>query len=201
MNPRLATSGKWTSLPKELQAQIKDIFSENFADAAQLGKFVVEGRIYSKELMLRVGYLENGRIRQANFEVSLDFDPNKQNALNLIHLAVDCAASLMQEYFDQEQEIADFPTTWSEFEVDKAKVYVQASTVNSELESEADRLLGAEDDLLVKADAEEDPDEKEAVISMLGLSGDDFAEEDTSEKSNDNDTSPKKKSKSKKIIH
>src|SRR5687767_3500911 len=99
MTPRLPTSKKWTALPAELCTQIRDVFAESFAEPAARGQILVEGRIYPEELLLRVGYLEKGRLRQSNFEISLDFDANKQNALEHIHFAIDCAASMMQEFF------------------------------------------------------------------------------------------------------
>lgn len=156
MIPRLKSSHKWTSLPPELCTQISDVFSETFASEAKIGKFVVEGRIYGQELLVRVGYLENGRLRQVNFEVSIDFNANKQNALELIHFAIDCAASFLQEYFAAEGEIEQFPRTWKAFTIDKKDVFIQVTTVNTHLEAEADRLLGKSADDLVQGDDETD---------------------------------------------
>jgi hypothetical protein len=179
MIPRLPSSKKWTALPAELCEQVRGVFTESFSQEAKNGQFFIDGRIYSQELLVRVGYLENGRIRQANFEVSLDFDANKQNALELIHFAVDCGASLMQEFFAQEQDHEKFPALWEAFTIDKKTAYVQLSAINSALESEADRILGEEASSLVLG--EDDEAEKEAVVTMLGLNRDDedFPDEDT----------------------
>jgi len=169
MTPRLPTSKKWTSLPTELCAQIREIFEEGFQGLAQSGNILVEGRIYPEELLLRIGHLENGRLKQANFEVSLDFNSSKQNAVERIHFAVDCAASMVQEYCDQEQDLEGFPRTWNSYKFDQQVAFLQVSTVNTSLESEADRLLGetVEDDLVHGSD---DTDRK-AIITMLGLEG------------------------------
>ncbi len=156
MIPRLKSSKKWTALPPELCAQICGVYSESFEKEAPLGQFVVEGRIYGQELLFRAGYLEKGRLRQLNIEVSVDFDANKQNALELIHFTVDCAASMMQEVFAKEQDLEEFPHEWKSFTIDKKTVYLQVSTVNTKLEDEANRLLRqAESDALVQGDEED----------------------------------------------
>jgi hypothetical protein len=174
MIPRLKSSKKWTALPLELCTQICDVYTESFPTESKVGQFVVEGRIYGQELLFRAGYLEKGRLRQLNIEVSVDFDANKQNALELIYFTVDCAASMIQEVFSKEQDLEDFPHQWKSFKIEKKNVFLQVSTVNSSLESEADRLLNsATHDHLVNEDDEIDDAEfessKEKVITMLGL--------------------------------
>lgn len=183
MNPRVPSSKKWTSIPNELCSQIREVFEENFADQSKNGQIIVEGRIYPNELLLRVGYLEKGRLKQANFEVSQDFDPNQQNALQLIHLAVDCAASMMGEFFDQAQELESFPQEWQSFAVEKKMVFVRVSTVNSQLEAAADRLLSENSDDLVQGEDEEQ--DRQAVITMLGLGGPDDNDLENTEGDND----------------
>src|SRR5882672_4312625 len=106
MTPRLPNSTKWTPLPPELVTQIQSVFEEAFEAQKTKGAFTAEGRIYASEILLRVGFLEQGRLAQANFEVSLDFNPKKQNALEYIHLAIDCAASMMETFFAEEEAFA-----------------------------------------------------------------------------------------------
>lgn len=150
ITPRLPSSKKWTSVPSELCTQVREVFAENFMDAAKTGQFLVNGRIYAHEILLQVGFLPKGRLRQVNFEVSIDFDVKKQNALELIHFSVDCAASLFQEYFSQDESLDSFPLLWKSYNFETRKAFVQVSTVNTALESEADRLLGtAKNDLVV----------------------------------------------------
>jgi hypothetical protein len=174
MQPRLKTSTKWTSLPKELCQQVRDVFTESFAEAIKSGEIQVLGRIYPQELLLCVGYLEKGRLRPANFEISIDFDANKQNALELIHCAVDCAASMMGEYFAVDGDLTDFPREWQPFKVEGKSVFAQVTTTNTDLEREANRLLGIEKDDLVQESEEEDTEEaRKKVITMLGLDKED----------------------------
>jgi len=152
MEPRLSSSMKWTPVPEELTEQIIDVFNKNFKAQVQSGDFHAEGRIFTKELLLRVGYKKEGEIRSYNFEVSIEFDPKKENAIKLLYTAVDCAASMMDEFFKNE-EFHEFPKSWQPHKVDKKEVFLQTSTFNKELEEEADRLLGMEkEDTLVSED-------------------------------------------------
>lgn len=153
MQPRLKTSKKWTSFPKEYTAQIKTVFEENFEADRDGQAITVEGRIYPGEVLLRVGLAQPGRLRQSNFEVSLEYNAKNKDALERIHNAVDAVASMMADYFEDEEK-ADLPLAWQEFPFQGKTVFLQFSTVNSDLEKQADALLGIKDEDLV-VDAEE----------------------------------------------
>lgn len=156
MIPRLKSSNKWTDFPKEYLNQIKDVFSQGFAKNLKNHKLIVQGRIYPSELILRVGCLEQGRLMQANFEVSVGYDAKKQNILDCIHTGVDAAASMMQEYFEKQGHV-DFPRQWKEYDFNQTKVYLQFSTVNTDLEAQANELLGENfGDLVVETTLDED---------------------------------------------
>lgn len=171
MQPRLKYSSKWTPLPAELTQQIQDLFTENFSTYANEGHFFVEGRIYLKEVLLGVGYRPHQQLKQTNFEISIEYNRNKDNMLQMIHLAVDCAASLMDQYFTAENP--DFPVSWQSVDFMDRPIYWQYTSVNTELEAQADRLLGenTEEGLMQGEDEEEDLAVK---ISMLGLADEDF---------------------------
>ena len=157
MKPRLKTSKKWTAFPKEYLAQIQEVFMKGFETQLKGAKLVVDGRIYTSEILLRVGFLENGRLKQANFEVSMDYDTVKKDALDRIMNAIDAAASMMQEYFEAEGDV-DFPVIWQEFEFENRKLFFQFTTENSDLEAKANALLGKSNPELVVEEAEEDED-------------------------------------------
>ena len=158
MIPRLSTSKKWTEMPEELTSQIRSVFEEHFEEACKDGEIVIEGRIYPEELLMRVGYLPEGQLAQANFEVSLEFDPKKQNALEQVHFLVDCAAAMLNEYL-QEKDLEPFPRQWRSLVFDNQEVFIQVSTVNSKLEAEADRILGVDESSLVQGDEEDSDDD------------------------------------------
>lgn len=164
MEPRKSRSAKWTELPKDYVKQVTNALRESFADEIKSGKFVVEGRIYSDELLVRMGFLEKGRIRQRNFEMSLDYRAGKDDTLKLLNLAVDVGATMLEEMFSATSD-QDFPRLWQPYEVEGRNVYVQFSAENSELDKAADELLGKDDASLVK-DAP-DVDEDEEVLKKL----------------------------------
>ncbi len=170
MEPRLPSSIKWTSLPKDLLNQIESVFLENFAEPATTGSFKAEGRIYKQELLLRVGYLKKASLAQNNIEVSISYNAMKENLTALIHLAVDVAASLHSDWF-QSPEL-QIPLLWEEFQTPGRIVHVQSSRVNSELENQANLLLGGDESLI----SGEDPDDSEQEVlglkRLLGLDPD-----------------------------
>lgn len=163
MNPRLKTSKKWTKFPKEYSDQIEAVFKENFSQFLENAELIIEGRIYSEEIALRVGYQQKNRLAQANFEVSMNYSQDQQDAVTSIHNCVDAAASMMLEYFENEEE-ADFPHTWTEFPFQGKKLFLKYSTENSSLEEEANRLLGLANETLVLED-----DESEDALAIAEI--------------------------------
>lgn len=155
MQPRLKTSKKWTAFPKEYTDQIETVFQENFSSQLGQGKLVIEGRIYPEEVLLRVGINEKGRLSQPNFEVSMQYDAKKKDAVDRIHNCIDAAASMMMDYFDGEGE-TEFPRTWQEYPFQGQKIFLQFTTVNTDLEAQANALLGEDEESLVTEEENED---------------------------------------------
>lgn len=181
LSPRLKTSKKWTAFPTEYTQQMESVFQENFAAHLTDGTIKIEGRIYPQEILLRVGYHKKGELRQANFEVSMEHSPAEQDALERINNCVDAAASMLLDYFEAE-EGADFPYVWQEFPFQDKKLYCQFTSENSELEKEADRLLGlAEEKLLHEDDTDDDQFTTEEALE---------AEEETDTAEADDETEP-----------
>lgn len=191
MNPRLKSSKKWTAFPKEYTAQIQSVFKENFAQYLDNAELLIEGRIYSEEIALRVGYLEQGRLAQANFEVSMNYSQEQQDAISRIHNCVDAAASMMMEYLENDGEV-DFPYTWKEVPFQGKKIYLKFSTENSSLEAEANKLLGVTEDEMMNEDVSE---EDEDALTRAELSeelspprdDEDYSEESGDEPETDED--------------
>lgn len=168
MNPRLKSSKKWTAFPREYTEQILNVFRENFGEQLRDSKLVIEGRIYPEEVMLRVGIAKQGQLRQTNFEVSMDHSPKAKDTIERIHNCVDAAASMMMDFFENEEGV-DFPKTWKEYPFQEKTIYLQSSTENTELEAEADRLLGLDDGGLLK---ESGDDEATGPVDLTGLTDD-----------------------------
>lgn len=116
---------------------------------------------------MRAGYVENGRLKQTNFEVSLDTSagasaPNS-SVMDKLFLGIDVLGSVFETHFEhlQEEEAdeIEYPMAWEEYEFDDAKVFLRFSTVNTALEEAADRLLGESASPLFQDDSEvENPD-------------------------------------------
>lgn len=136
--------------------QIRLVFQESFAQSLGASVLVVEGKIFAEEICLRVGFREPGALRQNNFEISVDFNPTKDNAIEKIYQCIDAVAMLMTSMFEG-TPASDYPNTWKQYEFEKKPVFFQFSTINTDLESEANRLLGEEKDALVhNADNDDD---------------------------------------------
>ncbi len=178
MTPRLKNSKKWTAFPPELTAQIGTSFGSQFKVESKQGTFKVEGRIFPSEILLRVGYLENGRLKQSNLEVSIDFKP-KDDVVAKIFTCVDALGSVFFDFFEalntptddpDERESSkesvdptlspglDLPAAWKAFPFLQETVYIQYSTVNTDLETEADRLLGLHNNSLLQKTPDEEED-------------------------------------------
>lgn len=197
MNPRLKSSKKWTAFPKEYSDQIQTVFKENFEAFLAEGELIVEGRIYQEEIVLRVGFLEKGRLSQANFETSMNYSREKKDAVQRIHNCVDAAASMMMDYLENDGNV-DFPYTWKEVPFQGQKLYMQFNTENSSLEAEANKLLGVAEEALVK---EEISDEEEDALARaeerieIETEEDDIelaaADEDEEDDTDETDLSPR----------
>jgi len=162
MTPRLSSSKTWTQFPDEFLEQVQDLvaetFEEHLVDGASLR---LEGRIYPEEILFRLGIKTEGQLRQNNFEVSAQYNPASQNVKKVMHHCIEAAASMMAEYFDwyhqpgvddpeNKSNDIDFPRDWTEYHFEGVPLFMKYSTVNTDLEAEADRLLGTQSSQLVE---------------------------------------------------
>lgn len=174
MEPRLSTSRKWNPLPKELLQQIQSVFKQNFTSNLKDTTVEASGKIFPEEILIQVSLKQKGTLKQAGWSVSIGYKTKKDNVMQLLHLSVDALASLFEQYFESEND-HDFPRVWEEVDFEKRKIYVVYTTVNSELEAEADRWLGkaskSEDDV-AQGDWDDDAD-PEMIKAQLGLTEDD----------------------------
>jgi hypothetical protein len=167
MQPRLKNSKKWTAFPQEYTTQIKDVFEQNFSEQKGKRQFVVEGRIFTNEIILRVGLSAAGELKQDNFEVSVDYNRDEKEAILQMNHCVDALASMVMDYFENQND--DFPRQWAAFPFQDTTVYLQYSSVNSTLEAEADKILGLANGSLLNdvpedetdADSETDPEDNQ----------------------------------------
>ncbi len=145
MNPRKKESKKWSQVPSELTKQIKTIFEESFTEHLGGKKLKVEGRIYPTEVLMRVGINNQGELRFHNFEVSVDHSAESKNTVSQIHIAIDAIASLMLDFFDNNED-HEMPLVWQEYPFEKQTIWLQYNSENPDLEAEANKLLGLENE-------------------------------------------------------
>ncbi len=83
-HPRLSSSTKWTEVPEEFLAKVRTVFKNQFENQfknqSTLGEFIADGQVYPEEVLLRVGFVENGRLKQVNFEASMDIQAASPSA-------------------------------------------------------------------------------------------------------------------------
>lgn len=159
-SPRKPESRSWTAFPEELSEKIKEVFTQTYLKEKTGKSFVIEGRLYESEILLRVGLLTMGRIAQDNFEASIDFKTPDDNVHARIHLCVDAIGQCFDSYFedqitdsedrDDDEDLLGYSRNWEEIDLDGDLLYLRYSSVNSLLEREADRMLGTLDENLFK---------------------------------------------------
>lgn len=145
MEPRLASSKSQTPFPKELIEQMIQVATEHFGPRLANCKIVVEGFICPAEIILRLGFLPKKQLSQHNFEISTEYKGEYKDALEAIHLSLDAAATLMDEFLARDEDSPnDYPLVWEESQYKKRPLFYRYSSVNSDLEAEADRLLASD---------------------------------------------------------
>ncbi len=168
MTPRLQNSLQWTDFPEEFSDKVLEVFSSTYPEKAKTGDFFVEGRFYTNEVLFKVGYLSEGRLRQHNFLFSVEFDPNKKNARDLVISLMDPMGALFDDFFSGKTDELDFPINWKEITFQGETFYFMHSTENTELEAEADRLLGlGNNDLYKEAELPADAMDRADVDTEL----------------------------------
>jgi hypothetical protein len=155
-------------MPAELLTQMQSVFEEGFK--SQLGKseIHVEGRIYPSELLLGLGFSRPNQLKQPNFELSINYDPRKDNVLKTVHLLFDAMGALFDHYF-QSADDAEFPRYWEEMEFEGRKIFCQYSTANTNIEGAADQLLGLKSESLLQEDeGDREAELREIKMKILG---------------------------------
>ena len=151
MDPRLKSSTQWTPFPDELCQQIAQVLTERFSSEYGLEKaqFSVTGFIYKEELIGCYGLRREGQLKQPNFEVSMDYEAEEDNVLERIQNSMDVVEHLWTELLEEDFEDGHLSRQWQPLEIDKKTYFCRYSTVNTQLEEEANRLLLEDEKKLV----------------------------------------------------
>jgi hypothetical protein len=178
MEPRLKSSKQWTAIPSDYIRQVKEALVSHFPDKSKTGEWIMDGRIYSEELLVRMGYHEEGKIKQITFELSTQYVAQRDSMTDLLSLVVDVAANLLETAFSSATDDA-FPRAWQEYAVEKKRIFIQYSAANTKLEQEASRLLGETTDVLVRN--YDDEEVTDVIKSKLGVDDQDGDEDEDDE--------------------
>lgn len=156
MDPRLPQSKAWTALPEDFKTQVIEILGTHFQEQAPKGKFIIDGKIFKTEILMRIGFIENNVLRPIQFDLSIDYDSKSGNPMAFFENLVDLGASLLQAYFKNPDE--DFPFEWHAVNFEGQEIFLKRDTTNQELEDLANQLLGEspEDQELIHGDLESD---------------------------------------------
>lgn len=152
MDPRNSSSlkHKYQPVPKDFLKLVKETFQEKHADFLADKTLIVDGAIFPDELILVVGLKnKNEKIRQINFECSLDYKVDYENdddgkVLEKIHLGIDALDAMFAEYAEADGDI-EMPKLWTEFDFEDQKIFLKSSSDNIELEKAADEFLRLHD--------------------------------------------------------
>ena len=133
------------------------------ADLLDQAELFVDGWIYPEEVILQVGFLPEGKIAQSNFEASIDYSSKQIDAFDKIHHCLDGIGALIEEF--RQNPNSEFPREWKKVVLNRQDIFVRYTTHNTNLEAEADRLLGIDQPGLYNSEEEEDEtnDDKERL--------------------------------------
>lgn len=107
--PRLSSSIKWSEIPDEFLAKVRAVFQGQFKAQAAVGEFIVDGQIYTEEVVLRVGYVEQGRLKQINFEASMNLKGASNKAFSAAPTDITADGEVLAPQFETQNadEVAD----------------------------------------------------------------------------------------------
>lgn len=158
MKPRLKSSTQWSPFPEELCQLTASVLTERFKEEYDLDscEFVVEGRIFKEEILGRFGLQVKDQLKQHNFEISMDFDAEKEKALEKIQISLDVVEHLWIELLEDNLEDKELSEEWQPMALEKNNYFFRYTTVNSKLEQEADKLLAEYEKKLVYQNKDHD---------------------------------------------
>lgn len=165
MEPRLKTSSQKKSvlIPGDLKDLITQLLTENFEKELSGRTLIVDGRIFEREIIVRAGLAEPGKLSQKNVEASIDYDPKRNQAVDQIHHCVEAIGASLGEVLASDQMDAH-SSLWQPYKLSSHTVFLRVSSSNFALEAEADKLLGDyELDLIASMEDEEHLDPMERL--------------------------------------
>ena len=140
MQGRRKESYKYTPFPKEYCQQIQSVLQDYFASKLPKVRWIVQGHIYAKEICILVGFVPEKRLQQKNIILSMDFDPQEEKCKEKVEKCMDLLSDLLKHHL---QGVWPHSLQWEKITLrnKEEEIYFKTSTLNTELEAQADRLL------------------------------------------------------------
>lgn len=144
---------KYSRLPEDFTQLLKKSVEENIEVLGKMSpspSLNIRGRVYPNEVILELELSETDRILRHNFRGSMDYNSEEQDTLDRLDDLANALASMMEQFLEfeinkeDELELMDLPLDYKEFPYDGRKVYLMYHTENTDLDAQADALLGAE---------------------------------------------------------
>jgi len=172
IEPKNKHNSAFTKLPQELLESISEVFNENFEEQSKKGRFLSFGQVHQSELVLRVGYVEEGSIGQINFDTSNEASGSEAQIISSLEEMVFATKELFIDYF-KNKNLENFSYHWNPLTASEksGQVYYKMDTTNTELEKKANALLGEnfdadETDALIVGEMS-DSEEIEKIVETL----------------------------------
>jgi hypothetical protein len=172
IEPKNKNNSAFTKLPQELLETITAVFDENFEEQAKIGKFIAFGQVHQNEMVLRIGYVEDGSIGQINFDTSNVASGSEAQIIASLEEMVFATKELFLDYF-KNKNLESFSYHWNPLTASEkaGQVYYKLDSTNTSLEKEANALLGEnfdsdETDGLIVGDMS-DSEEIEKIVETL----------------------------------
>jgi hypothetical protein len=186
-DPSSGTSAsKFSELPLDYIKMVNEVFATNFDEGLQsLAKinptpshFTTTGRIYIDELVVCVSLLHEGQMAATSVYASCDYDPKASSPTiqDLLAASVDAIGAVYSQLLSPEnpevlEQLANeslsaldnIPFEWTEFKVERHKVYLKVDKANPMLDKMADDWL-EKNDPEIRADHDEEEQETEKLF-------------------------------------
>ncbi len=170
ITPKNKRNTAYTPLPTELLTAIKNNFKEDFEKHGNKGSFFTFGRVYQGEIILRIGYVKKNSLMQINFDTSIQTINSKLSVIESLESLVFSTKELFIDYF-KNNNLEHFSYHWNLIN-EKSNVFYKFHSTNTELELQANILLGEEKtpsskENLIIGDLSSDSDEIEKIVKTL----------------------------------
>ncbi len=181
-----ATAAKFSDLPHDYVKMVNEVFATNFDEGLKaLAKlnpaeayFTTTGRIYVDEIVVCVSLMHKEQMAATSVYASCDYDPKASSPTiqDLLAACVDATGAVYSQLLSPEtpevleqlaneslSALENIPFEWTEFKVERHKVYLKVDKANPEIDKMADDWLEKHDPEF-RAEAEEEQKETEKLF-------------------------------------